>query len=112
MTTARELLAASQERMTPDAVAAHALDMADELEALAVIVTSQNGIVTSLATILRTQSQTIRAINAMSRAGRKREARKALAAAAAIPDLEPMPVADILPEWSAALFSPAQMARH
>ncbi|ESX03415.1 hypothetical protein X769_18305 [Mesorhizobium sp. LSJC268A00] len=50
----------------------------------------------------------------MHLAGRKREARRALAAVAATPDLEPMPVATITMEWSAAMFSPteAQEARH
>jgi hypothetical protein len=100
--------------MTPGEIAAHALKMADELEALARMLTSQNGIVTAVADTLRNQSTTIRSINAMYRAGRKREAREALATAAAVPDLEPMPLAIIAPEWSTALFSPsdAREARH
>ncbi|MER9005910.1 hypothetical protein NKI15_19965 [Mesorhizobium sp. M0862] len=105
--TARELLTAAHEGMTPAEIAEHALKMADELEALARMITSQNAIVTSVCTILRTQTNTIRTINAMHLAGRKREARHALAAVAATPDLEPMPVATITMEWSAAMFSPA-----
>lgn len=105
--TASEMLATAHESMTPAEIAAHALRMADELEALARILTSQNGIVTSVTTMLRNQSMTVRSINDLYRAGRKREAREALATAAAVPDLEPMPLAIIVPEWSTALFSPA-----
>ncbi|MER9356172.1 hypothetical protein NKI61_23215 [Mesorhizobium sp. M0514] len=106
--SASETLAEAHTHMTPAEIAAHALRMADELEALARILTSQNGIVTAVADTLRNQSMTVRSINDLYRAGRKREAREALATAAAVPDLEPMPLAIIVPEWSMALFSPAE----
>ncbi|MER8921689.1 hypothetical protein [Mesorhizobium sp. M0802] len=106
--SASETLAEAHTHMTPAEIAAHALRMADELEALARILTSQNGIVTAIADTLRNQSMTVRSINDLYRAGRKREAREALATAAAVPDLEPMPLAIIMPEWSMALFSPAE----
>lgn len=114
MMTGRDQLAAAHGRMTADEIAAHALKLAGELEALARMVTSQNALVRSLATIVRSQSASIRAINAMHRAGKKREAREALATAAAVPDLEPVPVADFTPDWSTAMFRPAEAleARH
>ncbi|ESX03414.1 hypothetical protein X769_18300 [Mesorhizobium sp. LSJC268A00] len=51
MTAARHLLAAAHDRMTPAEIAEHALKMADELEALARMITSQNAIVASVCTI-------------------------------------------------------------
>ncbi|MER9494094.1 hypothetical protein NKI86_19950 [Mesorhizobium sp. M0320] len=105
---ARETLADAHKSMTKAAIATHALMMADELEALARMLTSQNGIVTAVANTLRAQGATVRSINTMFRAGRKREAREALAAAAAIPNLESMPLAVFSPEWATALFSPGE----
>ncbi|MER9392206.1 MULTISPECIES: hypothetical protein [unclassified Mesorhizobium] len=112
--SAREMLATAHQHMAPADIAEHALKLAGELEALARMLTSQNGIVTAVAGTLRNQSMTVRSINAMYRTGRKREAREALAAAAAVPNLESMPLAVFSPEWATALFSPADAreARH
>ncbi|MES0076938.1 hypothetical protein [Mesorhizobium sp. M0058] len=110
MSSAADQLAAAHARMTPAEIAAHALDLADELErmhqAFNAATSAHNSLVTSLANLVATQKSTVRSIHALSQAGRKREAREVLAKAVAIADLEPLTlVAGV--NWSPEIFSPA-----
>ncbi|WP_457154849.1 hypothetical protein [Mesorhizobium sp. P5_C1] len=111
MNTARDQLATAYKTMKKADISAHALDLADELEGLAEMITGQNVMLTSLAELIGALKTNIRAIDTLAREGKKRAAREALAALAAIPDIAPVPVAVFSPEWSTAMFSPAE-ARH
>lgn len=114
-TAASEMLTASHERMTPSEVAEHALLLAGELDGLAEAIIAQNLMMTSLAELIRAQKASARAIDTLAREGKKRAAREALSALAAVPDVAPVPVAVFSPEWSKAMFRPAepkQEARH
>ncbi|MER9396720.1 hypothetical protein NKI46_01085 [Mesorhizobium sp. M0615] len=105
--SARDLLAAAHQHMTPDEIAEHALKMADELEGLVEAIGGQNTMLASLAELVRTLKVSTRAINILVKEGKKRAAREALSAMAAIPDIVPVPVAIFSPEWLVAMFNPA-----
>ncbi|WP_156936384.1 hypothetical protein [Mesorhizobium sp. LNJC394B00] len=71
MTTARDLLTAAHEGMTPAEIAAHAIDRADELEqmhqAFNAAASAHNGLVTSLANLVATQKSAVPACRDMQR---------------------------------------------
>ncbi|PAP99493.1 hypothetical protein LRP31_06745 [Mesorhizobium mediterraneum] len=93
--SARETLAVAHQRMTPTEIAAHALDLADEVEvtrkaALIAYGDLKAGVdlVASLRKLLNDRLARLRSIVALFERGRKMEARKALRQAVAAPEIE------------------------
>lgn len=111
--TARQLLAAAHARMTPAEIAAHALDLADELErmhrAIDSVYAAMNAAsdsVICLQDALTSQQQVICRIRELFEGRRKREARDLLSTAAAMPVPKRTTVVKLESAWSTRFFDP------
>ncbi|QND59855.1 hypothetical protein [Mesorhizobium huakuii] len=120
MNTARDTLTAAFKTMKKTAIAAHALDMADELErmhyAFGNAIEGMNAAaaaVGSFEELVRIMKADIRTASNLFQSGRKRAARELLLRMAATPDLDQITLPTHQVEWSAAVFNPADaQARH
>lgn len=100
-------------RMTPEEIAAHALEMAAELErmhqafdrAAQVLNTATDTIAKYFARV-RSQQEAFRLLDTLTRQSRKRAAREMLHELAAIPDVEETTLVMIKTAWSQEIFNP------
>ncbi|PWJ87818.1 hypothetical protein C8D77_114109 [Mesorhizobium loti] len=113
MNTAREMLATAHKSMTKTVIAAHALDMADELQRMrSAFGNALEGLnaaaaaVGSFEELVRILKADIRTASNLFQSGRKRAARELLLRMAATPDLDQINLPMHHVEWSTDIFEP------
>lgn len=105
MTTAREMLAAAHAHMTPDEIAANALDLADYAERMAEVLVNADALVTILDNSLGQVMAQIRHAQNLNVTSRKSQSRDLVAEMAALPYERQASRDTLIAEMSAELQS-------